>query len=328
MEQHETDVLPGSGSHRVKKAAVRRVLIQVGGLLALALVSIFLLAKIAVSPEFVSPMDEALDSQQSSAMAMAGSASALSIVLAAVPTDATTPVANQLANLSSFFVISIAAVILQKALITVVGYVAFTYLIPLACGLGITYLVFRWESVRIIAVKLALFGLTIVAVIPASIAVGAGITDSYGRSVEETLAAADTAAEKAEALTVPKEDRSEASGNVFEQAEEALDGAVQSVTGAINGGLNAVEDVKNEAVASLNSFVERTALLIVTTCIIPVLTVLTFAWLIKLFFSFDTRVGSSGRWLQLRMARGITAAGRSVGSGIWTGSTSGERREN
>lgn len=155
MEQHETEELSNSGSYREKKPAVRRVLIQIGVLLALALVSIFVMAKMAVSPEFVRPMEEALDSQQSAAMAMAGSASGLSFVLAAVPTDATTPVANQLANLSSFFVISIAAVILQKALITVVGYVSFTYLIPLACGLGITYLVFRWESVRIIAVKLA-----------------------------------------------------------------------------------------------------------------------------------------------------------------------------
>lgn len=312
IENRETEEVPDSGLDEVERSTGRRTLIQIGGLFALALISIFLLAKIAVSPELIGPMKDSLDSQQSSALVMAGSASGLSIVLAAVPTDATTPVANQLANLSSFFIISVAAIILQKALITVVGPISFGYLLPLACGLGIAYLIFKKEALRIVAIKVAMFGLIIFAAIPTSIAVAGGINDSYANSIEEATAAAASTTEKAEALTAPDEDPSGASGNVLDQAKDALDGAVQSVTGAFSGGLTAVEDIKEEAVASLNSFMERTALLIVTTCVIPVLTILTFAWLVKLFFGFDTRVGSTGRSLHSETARSLRTAGRAV----------------
>jgi hypothetical protein len=327
IENRQTGEVPYSEPNEVERPTGKRALIQIGGLLALALISIFLLAKIAVSTDLIGPMKDSLDSQQSSAVTMASSAAGLSIVLAAVPTDATTPVANQLANLSSFFVISIAAIILQKALITVVGHISFAYLIPLACGLGIAYLIFKKEALRIIAIKLAMFGLIIFAAIPTSIAVAGGINDSYASSIEETAAAAASTAKKAEALSAPNEDKSGASGNILDQAKEALNGAVQSVTGAISGGLTAVEDIKNEAVASLNSFMERTALLIVTTCVIPVLTILTFAWLVKLFFGIDTRVGNTGRSLQSDVARSLRTAGRAVGDRVKTGTTTADRRE-
>lgn len=327
IEKRHTGEIPDSGPREVDRATGRRVLIQVGVLMALALVSMFLLAKIAVSPEVIGPLKDSLDSQQSSAVVMAGSASGLSIVLAAVPGDATTPVANQFANLSSFFIISIAAIILQKALITVIGHISFTYLIPLACGLGIAYVIFKRESLRTIALKLAMFGLVIFAAIPASIAVAGGINDSYASSIEETTAAAANTAEKAEALTAPNEDTSGGSGNILDQAKEALGDAVQSVTGAISGGLTAVDDIKNEAVASLNSFMERTALLIVTTCVIPVLTILTFAWLVKLLFGFDTGVGRIGRSLQSDIARTVRNAGSAVGERTQAGAGHSDYRE-
>ncbi len=327
IENRQIGEIQDSGQYGVEKSAGRMVLIQIGGLVTLALISVFFLAKIAVSPELIGPMKDSLDSQQSSAAAMAASASGLSIVLAAVPTDATTPVANQLANLSSFFIISIAAVILQKALITIVGHISFAYLIPLACGLGIAYLIFRRESLRIIAIKLAMFGLIIFAAIPTSIAVAGGLNDSYANSIAETTAAAASTAEKAEALISPNEDASGESGNILDQAKEAFDGAVQSVTGAISGGLTAVDDVKNEAVASLNLFMERTALLIVTTCVIPILTILTFAWLVKLFFGIDTRVVRTGRSLQSGAARSLRTAGRATDDRVKAGATSADSRE-
>ena len=53
------------------------------------------------------------------------------------------------------------AIYLEKYLVTITGYVAFTYLIPIACGLWILNLIFANATVRKLAAKLAVFGLAI-----------------------------------------------------------------------------------------------------------------------------------------------------------------------
>jgi len=55
--------------------------------------------------------------------------------LASVVGDATTPVANEIMDISSYLLIVVCALVLEKSLLTVFGYIAFNILIPIACGL-------------------------------------------------------------------------------------------------------------------------------------------------------------------------------------------------
>lgn len=74
-----------------------------------------------------------------------------------------------------------------KYLVTITGYVAFTYLIPIACGLWIFNLIFANATVRKLAAKLAVFGLAISLVVPASVKISDLIGDTYQAQIEATI---------------------------------------------------------------------------------------------------------------------------------------------
>lgn len=74
-----------------------------------------------------------------------------------------------------------------KYLVTITGYVAFTYLIPIACGLWILNLIFANATVRKLAAKLAVFGLAISLVVPASVKISDLIGDTYQAQIETSI---------------------------------------------------------------------------------------------------------------------------------------------
>lgn len=106
-------------------------------LILIAGFSFFFISKFVATPEFSASTVASLDEKKSTVMKLAAAAAASSTALSAIPGDATTPIANQIAGLTSYFIIILAALLLEKMLIAVVGHVAFSYLIPVACGLGI-----------------------------------------------------------------------------------------------------------------------------------------------------------------------------------------------
>ena len=68
-----------------------------------------------------------------------------------------------------------------------------------------------------------------------------------------------------------------------EESTTVIDEA-KALLGDLSGSVgNVVEQFKN----LLNRFMEATAVLIVTTCLIPVLVILFFGWLIKTLFGFS-----------------------------------------
>ncbi|MEI3361149.1 MAG: hypothetical protein V8R75_00450 [Oscillospiraceae bacterium] len=56
-----------------------------------------------------------------------------SVAVSAVPGDATTPLASKIADLSSYLLLVVGAIMLEKLLLTMLPYAAFTILIPAAC---------------------------------------------------------------------------------------------------------------------------------------------------------------------------------------------------
>lgn len=74
-----------------------------------------------------------------------------------------------------------------KYLVTITGYVAFTYLIPIACGLWIFNLIFANATLRKLATKLVVFGLAISFVVPASVKISDLIGDTYQAQIEATI---------------------------------------------------------------------------------------------------------------------------------------------
>ena len=208
---------------------------------------------------------------------LTAASTAASAAITLLPGDTATPIAEKLADLSGYFLIVLCAIFLEKYLLTITSYMSFTILIPAACALGIAALFS--EKLRAALGKLAwhllLFALTIAFVIPAGVKVSGMIEDTYRASIEETIANAEQTTEDIQSATSGETDEGEKSG---------LSGLFSKVTEGITGAATAaVEQLKTV----LNRFIEALAVMLVTSCLIPILMLLFFAWLVKLMLGIE-----------------------------------------
>ena len=112
-------------------------------------------------------------------MELAAATAAASTAITLLPGDVATPVATEIAQISSYLLIVVCAIYLEKFLITITGYAAFSFLIPIACCLLLLYLYFDQDVLKRLAIKLGIFGIAIYLVIPASIGITKIIDNTY-----------------------------------------------------------------------------------------------------------------------------------------------------
>lgn len=238
-------------------------------LIIMALVSALGISKTASDPETHKKTIVALDDKKETVLKLTASSAAASTALAAVPGDATTPVANKLADFTSYFLVILVVVFLEKYLVTLTGYAAFTILIPLACLLGVIALWWEKSFLKVLAVKLAVFGLVIFAIIPMSMKVSSMIEKTYEISAEATM-------KEAEDLADELNDNVDSQGNVLEKFVDKIKGGVAGLV------------TKGEAI--LNNFIETIAVMLVTSCVIPIVVLLFAIWLVKMLFGVQINV--------------------------------------
>ena len=239
----------------------------------LALVSFFVIGPWAGSVETYADTIASLDEKKAAVTSLIGGSTGTSAALTLLPGDVGTPLAEKLLDLGADFAIVIGAIYLEKYLLTILGLAAFRVLVPLACILfAIAMLLQGRPQLRglllAIGARLALFGLAIFLAVPASVFVSDQIEATYQSTVGASLAAA----EEAQAAE-------EAAQNVAqaEQDQSLLD-MIQQIPEQIS---TAASGVSKEAQNALNSFIETLAVMIVTSCVIPILVLLFFLWLAK-----------------------------------------------
>jgi FtsZ-binding cell division protein ZapB len=250
-------------------------------LIFIALFSILVVSRIVTSQDFNATTIQSLDDKKVTVMKLASTAAASSTVLSLIPGDAATPIANQIAELASYFIFILGAILLEKILIAVVGYVSFTFIIPFSCFLGIFYLYIKKEVLRNLAIKLAIFGIILFAAIPISIQISDLIYESYQTSIEQTV---ETAEQNKEYIEEKKEDISEKDQNWIEKIEDYLSDLTSKIGIDISAMVKKGED-------TLTAYLDVIAILIITSCVIPIIIILIFAWIIKILFSFDINGG-------------------------------------
>lgn len=235
--------------------------------LAICLVSFFGFSNLASDPKFHTETIAYLDEKKTTVLELTAAATATSVAITLLPGDTATPIAEELVNLSSTFLLVIGAIFLEKYLLTITGFAAFKILIPVSCILWIINIWIKKDAFKNLVAKLSLFALVIFLVVPTSVQVSKMIENTYGESIQETIEQANQATKDIE----KKEEK-----GFF---EEIIDGVQNGISDTVN-------TVKN----SLNNFIEALAVLIVTSCVIPVLILLFFVWIIKLFIGLDIDV--------------------------------------
>lgn len=268
-----------------------------GALAIAALLSFFLLAAHFSSPETYAGTIESLDAKKTTVMELIAASTAASGAITLLPGDAGTPIAEKLVDLSSDFLIVLAAIYLEKYLLTVLGFAAFKILIPLACALGIAALVFpamQWrKALAQLAAKLALFGIAMCLLVPASVLVSNMIESTYQDSIDATLAASKQSTEELEAAAQENGDSDESLNSTTEENTGPLAAIVNTATNVVTDLSSNAQEALDRLQETLNHYIEALALMIVTSCIIPILVLLFFLWMVKTMLGVDIQVPTS-----------------------------------
>ena len=270
-------------------------------LVVFAVVSFAVLAQKAADPVTYAHTIESIDDKKATVMTLTATAAAASTALAAVPGDLTNPIAEQIMEISEYLFIVVCFLVLEKSLLTVMGVMSFKILIPAACALMVGYILLKRPGLKILSLKLAVFALVVVFLIPMSVGIGDMIYDVNKATVEDLteLETETVPVETTEpvAQTVPESEPTEDRGwfgnlvsgitDTVENATEKVGEAAQNVVDKVG---QTATDTLEEAKALLNRFVDAIALFVITYCAIPVIVVLVMVWVVKFLFQVQIPV--------------------------------------
>ncbi len=290
---------------------IKQKCITAAVLLLVAILSITIVGKYVSAPENHQKTIASLDEKKQTVMELTAASTVTSALITLLPGDTATPIAEKMADVSGYLLVVLCAIYLEKYLVTITGYVAFTYLIPIACGLWILNLFFANATVRKLAAKLVVFGLAISLVVPASVKISDLIGDTYQAQIEATIedakntqnilensgvvddtnATETTGTDAAGTVTgnvQEKENNNSGSvSNIFDWAKDAISGAKDSVANVVENVTVSTEDLVQKVENSLNHFIEAVAVMIITSCVIPMLVLLLFFWMVKIVLDVD-----------------------------------------
>ena len=280
-------------------------------LLLVAILSITVVGKYVSAPENHQKTIASLDEKKQTVMELTAASTVTSALITLLPGDTATPIAEKMADVSGYLLVVLCAIYLEKYLVTITGYVAFTYLIPIACGLWIFNLIFANATVRKLAAKLVVFGLAIALVVPASVKISDLIGDTYQAQIEATIEDAKntqnilensgvvddtnevgttgTGTTGAATGNAQEKNYSESGSvsNIFDWAKDAISSAKDSVANVVENVTVSTEDLVQKVENSLNHFIEAVAVMIITSCVIPMLVLLLFFWMVKIVLDVD-----------------------------------------
>lgn len=306
MEQNEVEVKENLGNGKVK------IIIKVAVALLIGILSFTVLSNVTSSPQFHEKTINDLNSKQITVMELSGATAAVSTTASLILGDRVAPIATKLMDLTGCFLFILCAIMLEKYLVTIMGLAAFKILIPLAALLYIIFILSCNKVFEKIAFKLAGFAIVIFLVIPASVFVSNLIEKTYNTNLSVTLNNAKEIEKElenaGEIIKGRVNDRIEDSNNETQIEEEsdnpfvrffndigkttgkAVDDVKEKITSTIDIVTNKGKELFNKVTNTLNEMIEAIAIMMVTTCVIPILILLFFIWIVKLFFNIDIKI--------------------------------------
>ena len=328
-----------------------------------AIISFTLLASHFSSDDFLKPITTSLDEKKQDVLELTAASTGTSIGITVLPGDIATPIAEKMANVSTYLLVVMCAIYLEKYLITILGLLTFKYLIPIGLifiGAGQVRKRPNWCRT---GGRIALFGLAIFLVIPLSVRVSDIISDSYQATLNQTLESAEKTeqelnaerekleAEEAEAgestksaaaasqngktaagnsgntkqsttgnnkaagnnkatgnnsqtsgnsqsttatgknsasteAAAAKDDQDEEKPTIWQRITGIPSAVADTATSALTGASEVTQEKIEELQTLLNNFLESVAVMIITSCVIPILVLLFFIYVIKLLFDY------------------------------------------
>ncbi len=242
----------------------------------IAVISVFVVSDFVSRPEYTERTVASIDESREDVLKLAASSTAVSVALTALPGDLATPVADNLAELSKGFLVVLCALYLEKFLLSVTGIVAFRWLIPIACLIYIVGFLAKNRSVRQISYKVACFAFVIFLAVPLGAGISNIIREQYGDTIDQIIESAENSAGLMEE-SIGENDIDENTGNGLGKILENLQQTGDTIARGTSQFMKYMEKL-------VNRFVEVVAIMIVTSCLVPILVVLGLVWISKMIF--------------------------------------------
>jgi hypothetical protein len=220
-----------------------------------AVISFTIIAPWAADPVNHTSTIEKTENKISAVMTLSGGAAGASATLSVLPGDLCTPLATELAELAKYFLIILSALYLEKFLITISGYITFSVLIPLALIIVAAVIISGNKRFLSLAGKLAIIGVIIYLIVPASTM----LSDKIYQTQEDTVA-----------QTIEEYNNLDISGD----SDSGIIGDITTIT------TNTIDKVTT----FISDLTESLAVMIVTACIVPVLVFVLLVWIMKVMF--------------------------------------------
>lgn len=214
---------------------------------------------------------EVIDAKKDNVLALTTSTIALSAAISALPDDTGTPVAEQLTQLSGNLGIVLAVLYLEKYLLTILGFLSLGVLGPAAFVLLAISLLAHGRlstghTLFILGIRLLLIGVIAIAVVPASVWVTQRIDETYQISISQEES--EGSAEESK----PAGDESQENKNFW---DSVASGAAQLVSNLKDG----IKSVTDGVVEQVTNLIEGAIVMIVTSCLVPLLVLAVFLWM-------------------------------------------------
>lgn len=238
-------------------------------ILAVAIVlSCTLVGTKMTDPATYSKTIQVLDKSRTTVLGLSAASAAASAAISALPSDLCTPLAEQLSEFSTWFLLILSVVFLEKYLLTIFGFTACYLLIPAGCTALLINFFFPSRFLQSIGPKLLALSAALLLVIPTSAWASQQVNSIYSASIEITVESANAVTEN---LT----------GEMADGESTAVIDEAKTILGDLSGSVAGVVDQFRYI---LNRFIEATAVMIVTNCLIPILVIAFFAWIVKTLF--------------------------------------------
>lgn len=243
-----------------------------------AVFSVTCLGTTLSKPESYAPITESLNEKKVNVEKLAGSAVAASSAITLIPGDIGTPIAEKLADLSGYFLIILCVIYIEKFLVALTGFVVFELLLPIGLVLlGISGYI-RYPLKKM-AMKIIALSVVLSLWVPTSVYISHVIETQYYDEIQQTLEEAD-----ANAATLQ---------GVSDQADQEDSSLWSTFVQKVKGGSATLMSKFKD---TLNGFVDAMAIYLVTSCIIPVLTLLLEIWVINMIFQLNAPIP----WAELK----------------------------
>lgn len=283
-------------------------------LAVLALVSLFPLKDTFSSPDTYASTIETLDEKKANVTTLVASSTALSAGISLLPDDTGSAIADKLMDLSVDLGVVLIVIYLEKYLLTILGFVTFGILAPvglaaLAAAVALQGSSAMSRTLTHIAARLLLLGAVLVAVVPTSVWITDRIDETYMVST-----AIETTTEQPEAETeeqLPQEDAGESQeetggGSILDffagipEAVMSIPETVANIPQAISEG---VTSVTQDVLDQVNALVESFAVMVVTSCVVPILVLVFFLWVANMLLGIKVEIPVATLKEQARGAR-------------------------